>query len=57
MCVCVCVCVCVNDTFCVCDVCCEACVGACDSVLLVPCLWGRGMSMLSYFVSAYVCAI
>ena len=45
---------CVNDTFCVCGVCCEACVCACDSVLLVPCLWGEGVS---FFVSAYVCAI
>ena len=25
----------------VCGVCCEACVCACDSVLLVPCLWGE----------------
>ena len=38
----VCVCMSVNDTFCVCGVCCEACVCACDSALLVPCLWGRG---------------
>ena len=44
MCVWVWVCVCMsgNDTFCVCGVCCEACVCACDSVLLVPCLWGEG---------------
>ena len=26
----------------VCAVCYEACVCACDSVLLVPCLWGEG---------------
>ena len=55
---CVCVCVCVNDIFCVCGVCVVKLVCACDSVLFVPCLWGGGgMSMLSYFVSAYVCAI
>ena len=57
-CVCVCVCVCVNDIFCVCGVRVVKLVCACDSVLFVPCLWGGGgMSMLSYFVSAYVCAI
>ena len=42
----------------VCAVCVMKLVCACDSVLLVPCLWGEGgMSMLSYFVSVYVCAI
>ena len=48
MCVCGCGCVCmsVNDTFCVCVVCCEACVCACDSVLLVPCLWGEGGELI-----------
>ena len=41
----------------VCAVCVMKLVCACDSVLLVPCLWREGgMSMLSYFVSAYVCA-
>ena len=35
-------CVCVG----VCGVCCEACVCACDSVLLVPCLWGEGCELI-----------
>ena len=41
--------VCVVKLVCACVVklvCCEACVCACDSVLLVPCLWGEGGSML-----------
>ena len=54
MCVCMCVCVCVNDTFCVCGVCYEACVCVLFSFACTLPLEGGGMSMLSYFVCIFV---